>query len=340
MPADEHANAGAVQLDGVTKHFGPVAALDRVSVSVAPGTLTALLGPSGCGKTTLLRAIAGFESIDAGRILLDGSDITRVPLRKRNIGFVFQNYALFPHLTVERNIAFSLDVRRTGRERSRARVRDLLDLVQLPGYEKRYPHELSGGQRQRVALARALAAEPLILLLDEPFAALDANVRRDLRTWLRELHDEIHMTTLLVTHDAEEAMEIADSLVLMQAGRIEQAGPPLQLYHDPVSPFALKFFGPANALADSEGVRYVRPHEICISAQPFEGAGAARVARIVELGSRRRFDLAIGPDAVVHAEINLPNAAIEAIAVGDSVFYAAIEQRTFDSQTMERNAST
>jgi sulfate transport system ATP-binding protein len=331
---------GAVQLDGVTKHFGGVAALDRVSASVEPGTLTALLGPSGCGKTTLLRAIAGFESIDGGRILIDGSDITRVPLRKRNIGFVFQNYALFPHLTVAGNIAFSLDVRRTERERSRSRTRELLDLVQLPGYEKRYPHELSGGQRQRVALARALAAEPLILLLDEPFAALDANVRRDLRTWLRELHDEIHMTTLLVTHDAEEAMEIADALVLMQAGRVEQAGTPLQLYHDPVSPFALKFFGPANALADSDGVRYVRPHEICISAQPFEGAGAARVARIVELGSRRRFDLAIGPDAVVHAEINLPNAAIEAIALGDTVYYAAIEQRTFDPNSLERNASS
>ena len=340
MLADAHARAGAVRLDGVTKHFGHVAALDRVSASIEPGTLTALLGPSGCGKTTLLRAIAGFESIDAGRILLDGSDITRVPLRKRNIGFVFQTYALFPHLTVERNIAFSLDVRRAERERSRARVRELLDLVQLPGYEKRYPHELSGGQRQRVALARALAAEPLILLLDEPFAALDANVRRDLRTWLRELHDEIHMTTLLVTHDAEEAMEIADYLVLMQAGHVEQAGVPLQLYHDPVSPFALKFFGPANALADSEGVRYVRPHEIGISAQPFEGAGAARVARIVELGSRRRFELAIGPDAVVHAELNLPNPAIEAIAVGDSVYYAASEQRTFDSHAMERNAST
>jgi sulfate transport system ATP-binding protein len=340
MSADAPERAGAVQLDGVTKSFGPVTALDRASLSIAPGTLTALLGPSGCGKTTLLRAIAGFEPIDAGRILLDGSDITRVPLRKRNIGFVFQNYALFPHLTVERNIAFSLDVRRAERERSRARVRELLDLVQLPGYEKRYPHELSGGQRQRIALARALAAEPLILLLDEPFAALDANVRRDLRTWLRELHDDIHMTTLLVTHDAEEAMEIADYLVLMQAGRVEQAGAPLELYHDPVSPFALRFFGPANALADSEGVRYVRPHEICIRAQSFDGGSAARVARIVELGSRRRFDLAIGHDAVVHAEINLPDPAIEAIAVGDTVFYAAIEQRTFDPHAMERNAST
>jgi sulfate transport system ATP-binding protein len=327
--------AGAVVLDDVTKRFGAVAALDGVSVTIEAGTLTALLGPSGCGKTTLLRAIAGFETIDAGHIGLDGVDITSVPLRKRNIGFVFQSYALFPHLSVERNIAFSLDVRGAARDRSRARVRELLELVQLSGYEKRLPHELSGGQRQRVALARALAAEPSILLLDEPFAALDASVRRDLRTWLRELHDEIHLTTVLVTHDAEEAMEIADSLVLMNAGRVEQSGSPLDLYHDPVSPFALRFFGPANALADPAGERYVRPHQFRLEPARFEGSSSARVVRIVELGSRRRFELGFGA-SIVHAEVNLPDEALERVAVGDTIYFAAVEHRVFEPRPVEQ----
>ena len=335
MSSEAIARTGTVVLDAVTKRFGGVTALDRVSLTIEAGTLTALLGPSGCGKTTLLRAIAGFETIDAGHIGLDGVDITSVPLRKRNIGFVFQSYALFPHLTVERNIAFSLDVRRAERERSRARVRDLLDLVQLPGIEKRYPHELSGGQRQRVALARALAAEPSILVLDEPFAALDASVRRDLRAWLRDLHDEIHLTTVLVTHDAEEAMEIADSLVLMQAGRVEQSGSPLELYHDPVSPFALRFFGPANALADPAGERFVRPHQIRIEPARFEGSSSARVVRIVELGARRRFELGFGA-SVVQAEINLPNESLAPVRVGDTVYFAAIEHRVFDPRPVEQ----
>ena len=338
MSPNERGHGATVMLEDVSKQFGRARALDRVSLEVAAGSITALLGPSGCGKTTLLRAIAGFETIDGGRIALDGVDLAGVPLRKRNIGFVFQSYALFPHLSVAANIAFALDVRRVDRTRVRQRVRDLLDLVQLPGYERRYPHELSGGQRQRVALARALAAEPSMLLLDEPFAALDANVRRDLRGWLRELHDEIGVTTLLVTHDAEEAMEIADVLVLMQNGRVEQTGSPLDLYHDPVSPFALRFFGPANALADANGVRYVRPHEVRLDVQPFEGASRARIARIVELGSRRRFDLAIGADAVVHAEVNLPEPRLAALSVGDAVYYAAVEQRRFDPRSVPQSA--
>jgi sulfate transport system ATP-binding protein len=209
-------------LAGVRKHFGAVRALDDVSLAVGAGSLTALLGPSGCGKTTLLRAIAGFESIDRGRIAVDGEDLTRVPLRKRNIGFVFQSYALFPHLTVERNVAFALEIRDVAPDAARARVASLLERMQLPGLERRYPHELSGGQRQRVALARALAAEPAILLLDEPFAALDADVRRDLRGWLRALHDELTITTVLVTHDADEAAEIADTIVTMRAGKVER----------------------------------------------------------------------------------------------------------------------
>jgi sulfate transport system ATP-binding protein len=335
MPSEPQTRTGTVVLDDVTKRFGAVTALDRISLTIEAGSLTALLGPSGCGKTTLLRAIAGFETIDAGHIGLDGVDITSVPLRKRNIGFVFQSYALFPHLTVERNIAFSLDVRHAGRDRSRERVRELLELVQLPGYEKRYPHELSGGQRQRVALARALAAEPSILLLDEPFAALDASVRRDLRAWLRQLHDEIHLTTVLVTHDAEEAMEIADALVLMQDGHVEQSGSPLDLYHAPVSPFALRFFGPANALADPAGERYVRPHQIRVEPARFEGSSSARVVRVVELGSRRRFELGFG-SSIVTAEVNLPNEPLARIVVGDIVYFAAVEHRVFDPRPVEQ----
>jgi sulfate transport system ATP-binding protein len=324
-----------VVLEGVTKRFGGVTALDDISLAIKPGALTALLGPSGCGKTTLLRAIAGFETIDEGRINLDDIDITSVPLRKRNIGFVFQSYALFPHLTVDRNIAFALDVRRVERARSRARVRELLDLVHLPGIEKRYPHELSGGQRQRVALARALASDPSILLLDEPFAALDASVRRDLRGWLRALHDEIHLTTVLVTHDAEEAMEIADALVLLERGHVEQTGTPVELYHAPISPFALRFFGPANALVDPAGVRYVRPHEIRLEPTRFEGSSSARVTRIIELGPRRRFELGFGA-STVHAEITLPNPTLADIAVGDTLYFAAVEHHVFDAHPLEQ----
>jgi sulfate transport system ATP-binding protein len=208
--------------------------------------------------------------------------------------------------------------------------------VQLPGLERRMPHELSGGQRQRVALARALASEPSLLLLDEPFAALDANVRRDLRTWLRALHDEIPVTTILVTHDAEEAMEIADALVLMNHGRVEQAGSPLDLYHDPVSPFALQFFGTANVLADGAAIRYVRPHEIRLEPHAFAGAQPARVARIVDLGARRRFELAVGDAGIVHADVHLPNPAVASIATGDTVYYAAVEQRTFAASALEQ----
>jgi sulfate transport system ATP-binding protein len=321
----------AVALERVTKTFGPVRAVDDVSLAVPSGTLTAVLGPSGCGKSTLLRAIAGFERIDAGTVRLGGRDITALPLRERNIGFVFQSYALFPHLTVERNIAFPLDVRKTDRAAIRARVRELLDLVQLPGYEKRHPHELSGGQRQRVALARALAAHPALLLLDEPFAALDMHVRRDLRAWLRELHNAVHVTTLLVTHDADEAMEIADGIVLMRSGRIEQSGTPLDLYHDPVSPFVMNFLGPANALASGGAIRYVRPHEVRVSTRAFEGAQPARVERIVELGSRKRLELSVSGGATVSAEVTAPYNGLADVAYGDVVHFAPVYERSFNT---------
>jgi sulfate transport system ATP-binding protein len=324
-----------VALQHVTKNFGAVKALDDVSLTIPSGTLTAILGPSGCGKSTMLRAIAGFERINAGRVLLGDRDITATPLRERNIGFVFQNYALFPHLNVERNVGFALDVRKTPRETIRARVAELLELVQLPGYQKRLPHELSGGQRQRVALARALAANPALLLLDEPFAALDANVRRDLRTWLRDLHDAVPVTTLLVTHDAEEAMEIADSLVLLNAGHVEQSGSPLELYHDPASPFVMNFLGPANALASDGTIRYVRPHNVRVCMQPFANSQAARVTRIIELGSRMRLELQVSGDAQVSAEINAPFHDVAGIALGSTVYFSPVDEQSFSTKSRD-----
>jgi sulfate/thiosulfate transport system ATP-binding protein len=325
-----------IALDGVSKRFGDVLAVDGVTFDVAPGSLTAILGPSGCGKSTLLRLLAGFEHIDAGHVTLAGRDVTNVPLRERNIGFVFQGYALFPHLSVAQNIAFPLDVRKADRAATRARVAELLDLVQLPGHEGRFPHELSGGQRQRVALARALAARPAILLLDEPFAALDVHVRRDLRASLRRLHDEVHVTTLLVTHDADEAMEIADALVLMQNGRVEQSGTPLDLYERPVSPFALHFLGPANIIASDGNLRYVRPHELRVDSHAFDGSQPARVSRIIDLGSRRRVDLVLPGGDAVSAEVRAPYNGLSAVRDGDTVHFALVHQRSFEAASPER----
>jgi sulfate transport system ATP-binding protein len=335
MSPDATQPAG-ITLAGVSKRFGDVRAVDDVTFDVKPGSLTAILGPSGCGKSTLLRLLAGFEHIDAGRVTLGGRDVTNLPLRERNIGFVFQGYALFPHLSVGQNIAFPLDVRKTDRRQTRERVRELLDLVQLPGHEARFPHELSGGQRQRVALARALAAQPAILLLDEPFAALDVHVRRDLRAWLRRLHDEVHVTTLLVTHDADEAMEIADALVLMQNGRVEQTGTPLDLYDRPVSPFALHFLGPANIIASDGDLRYVRPHELQVDAHAFDGSAPAQVSRVIDLGSRRRIDLVLPGGDSVSAEVRAPYNGLSGVRDGDTVHFALVHQRSFTAISRER----
>lgn len=268
-----------VEVQSVHKQFGAFAALFGVKLDISSRGLIALLGPSGSGKTTLLRVIAGLEHPDQGRILLDGVDVTRAAVQARQIGFVFQNYALFEHMTVADNIAFGLSVRGVGKGQIEARVRELLGLIQLEGYGERWPSQLSGGQRQRVALARALAPEPKLLLLDEPFGALDARVRQDLRAWLRRLHDELHITSLFVTHDQEEALELADQVVIMSAGRIEQVGTPEEIFDHPASAFVMDFLGNANALpqvlpesmgdllagVSAEKARaYIRQQDICL----------------------------------------------------------------------------
>ena len=271
----------------VSKRFGDFAALDDVSVEVAGGSLTALLGPSGSGKSTLLRVIAGLEHPDSGEIALDGADATGLAPQRRGVGFVFQHYAAFKHMTVRDNVAFALKVRRRPRAETRERVDTLLELVQLQGMAKRYPAQLSGGQRQRMALARALAAEPRVLLLDEPFGALDARVRAELRSWLRRLHDETHTTTVFVTHDQEEAMEVADTVVVMNGGRVEQAAAPRALYDRPSNEFVMSFVGRASRFGDG----WVRPHDLEVAAAPDEHTREALIERLAHVGPEVRAEL-------------------------------------------------
>src|SRR5512147_29157 len=247
----------AISVKNVTKRFGDFVALDDVSIDVPDGGLTALLGPSGSGKSTLLRVIAGLEQPDSGQVLISGEDSTGTRVQDRNVGFVFQHYAAFKHMTVYDNIAFGLKIRGEGHGTIRERVKKLIELVHLTGFERRFPNQLSGGQRQRMALARALAIEPRVLLLDEPFGALDATVRRELRDWLRRLHDEVHVTTVFVTHDQEEAMEVAEQIVVINDGRIEQAGTPDELYDEPANAFVMGFVGPVTRFGDA----WVRPDD-------------------------------------------------------------------------------
>jgi sulfate transport system ATP-binding protein len=322
----------SLRIEGLSKSFGPVRALDDIDFHVPSGSLTALLGPSGCGKTTLLRTIAGFEVPDAGRILLQGEDVTRVRLGARDIGFVFQSYALFPHLCVADNVAFGLAVRGAGKRERAARVRELLDLVRLPGYERRMPHQLSGGQRQRVALARALAAKPAFLLLDEPFAALDLTVRKELRRWLRGLHEQTHVTTLIVTHDADEAMDISDRIVLMQGGRVLQSGSPSQLYAAPRTSFVMRFFGDANAVRMGGDLRYVRPHDVRVAAEPFANSHAARAERIVDLGSRTHLELRLEDGERIVAELPEGRAAGPGFTLGATYHVAFEREQSFASR--------
>ncbi|MBD0267077.1 MAG: sulfate/molybdate ABC transporter ATP-binding protein, partial [Cyanobacteria bacterium Co-bin8] len=273
------------------------------------------LGPSGSGKSTLLRVIAGLEQPDTGRILLTGRDATYQSVQARKVGFVFQHYALFKHLTVRKNIAFGMEIQKWPKEKVRRRVETLLELVQLGGFGDRYPAQLSGGQRQRVALARALAVEPEVLLLDEPFGALDAKVRKDLRDWLRKLHDEVHVTTVFVTHDQEEAMEISDEIVVMNHGVVEQTGSPAEIYDRPATPFVMSFVGPVNVLSPNEdflpswnaptrnGDFFLRPHDIEISKTFEEQTVAATVQRLVHLGWTIRVELALTDGQIVTAYV-------------------------------------
>jgi sulfate transport system ATP-binding protein len=277
----------SIVVENVSKRFGEFVALDDVSVEVKSGSLTALLGPSGSGKSTLLRTIAGLESPDAGTVRIGEKDVTRHSPQDRGVGFVFQHYAAFKHMTVYDNVAFGMKIRKRSRAEIRERVAALLELVQLDGLAKRYPAQLSGGQRQRMGLARALAVDPEVLLLDEPFGALDARVRTELRQWLRRLHDETHTTTVIVTHDQEEAMEVADEVVVMNRGRIEQVAGPRELYERPANEFVMSFVGNVNRLGDA----YVRPHDLELSLEPNGTTREARIERIVHLGFAVRVDL-------------------------------------------------
>jgi sulfate transport system ATP-binding protein len=289
----------SIEVRSVSKRFGDFTALDDVSLDVPTGALVALLGPSGSGKSTLLRVIAGLEQPDGGSVHIVGEEMTGRRPQDRGVGFVFQHYAAFKHLTVERNVAFGLEIRKVPKAEARERVAELLRLVQLEGLAKRYPSQLSGGQRQRMGLARALAVDPRVLLLDEPFGALDARVRKDLRAWLRRLHDETHTTTVIVTHDQEEAMEVADEIVVMKSGRVEQVAPPRELYDRPANEFVLSFLGPVNRIGDA----WVRPHDLELLAEPRAGAREAMVERLVHLGFEVRVELVRDDGARVAVQV-------------------------------------
>jgi sulfate transport system ATP-binding protein len=309
----------AIEARGIDKCFGDHPALDDVSVVVPDGSLTALLGPSGGGKSTLLRVIAGLERPDRGRVVIDGADVTESPAQKRGVGFVFQHYAAFKHMTVRDNVAFALRIRKRPKADVKSRVDELLGLVQLGSLGDRYPSQLSGGQRQRMALARALAAEPRVLLLDEPFGALDARVRQELRAWLVRLHDEVEVTTIFVTHDQEEAMELADQIVLINEGRVEQAGTPEELYDGPANDFVMNFVGPVTKL---DG-RLIRPHDVEVLPAPAEAAAEAVVERVTHLGFEVRVDLALGDGSPVTAQLTRAEAEELELRRGDIVYVRA-----------------
>jgi sulfate/thiosulfate transport system ATP-binding protein len=305
-----------IDVNGVAKQFGDFTALHEVSLQVPEGSLTALLGPSGSGKSTVLRIIAGLESPDSGSIEIDGEDVTAARPQDRCIGFVFQHYAAFAHMSVRENVAFGLRIRKRPRAEVREKVDELLALVGLTAWSERRPAQLSGGQRQRMALARALAVEPRVLLLDEPFGALDANVRAELRRWLRRLHDEQGVTTVLVTHDQEEAMEVADTIAVMNEGRIEQVGSPREVYDRPATAFVMGFLGPVSKI---DG-KLVRPHDVTVSLVEDPDSIEAMVARVVHLGFEVRIELEL-PDGS-HARAQLTRAQTEELelARGDIVY--------------------
>jgi sulfate transport system ATP-binding protein len=304
-----------IEVNGVSKRYGDTDALTDVSVSVPDGSLTALLGPSGGGKTTLLRVIAGLETPDTGSVVMDGRDVTKVPVRRRGIGFVFQHYAAFKHMSVADNVAFGLTVRKRAKADVKARVDELLHLVGLAHLATRRPDQLSGGQRQRMALARALAVEPKVLLLDEPFGALDARVREELRSWLRRLHDEVHVTTLFVTHDQTEAMEISEQIVVVNEGKVEQVASPQAIYEHPQTEFVMNFVGPVTRV----GGRLVRPHDVQVLNEPAEAASPAVVQRLLRLGFEVRVELLPEEGEPIVAQLSKSEADLLELAEGDIV---------------------
>jgi sulfate transport system ATP-binding protein len=322
----------AITVTGASKRYGDFSALDNVDFVVPTGSLTALLGPSGSGKSTLLRAIAGLDTPDSGTITINGHDVTGVPPQRRGIGFVFQHYAAFKHLTVRDNVAFGLKIRKLPKSEIKDKVDNLLEVVGLAGFQTRYPNQLSGGQRQRMALARALAVDPQVLLLDEPFGALDAKVREDLRAWLRRLHDEVHVTTVLVTHDQSEALDVADRIAVLNKGRIEQVGTPAEVYDSPANPFVMSFLGTVSSL---NGI-LVRPHDIRVGRTPemaiaagdgtAESTGVTRatIERVVHLGFEVRVELiSATTGAPFVAQITRGDAEALALRDGDTVYVRA-----------------
>jgi sulfate transport system ATP-binding protein len=322
----------AITVIGANKRYGDFAALDNVDFTVPAGSLTALLGPSGSGKSTLLRAIAGLDTPDTGTITINGVDVTGVPPQRRGIGFVFQHYAAFKHLTVRDNVAFGLKIRKLPKSEIADKVDNLLEVVGLAGFQTRYPNQLSGGQRQRMALARALAVDPQVLLLDEPFGALDAKVREDLRAWLRRLHDEVHVTTVLVTHDQAEALDVADRIAVLNKGRIEQIGTPAEVYDSPANSFVMSFLGNVSSL---NGI-LVRPHDIRVGRTPemaiaagdgtAESTGVIRatIDRVVYLGFEVRVELiSATTGAPFVAQITRGDAEALGLKDGDTVYVRA-----------------
>src|SRR5438309_8595049 len=318
----------AIEARNVTKRFGDFVALDDVSIEVASGSLTALLGPSGSGKSTLLRVIAGLEVPDGGDVFISGREATALAPQKRGVGFVFQHYAPFKHMTVWENVAFGLKIRRRPRAEIRARVAELLELVQLGGLGKRYPAQLSGGQRQRMALARALAPEPEVLLLDEPFGALDARVRIELREWLLRLHTEMHVTTIFVTHDQEEALELADSIVVMNKGCVEQIAPPRELYDHPANEFVMSFVGSVNKLGDA----WIRPHDVELLLEPNGATQEAMVQRLVHLGFEVRVELVRDDGEVLSAQLTREQVEALELLPGQIVYVRPMRQTVFADQ--------
>ncbi|WP_282344232.1 sulfate ABC transporter ATP-binding protein [Pseudomonas sp. PS02288] len=317
----------SIEIRGINKHFGNFQALKNIDLHIRSGELVALLGPSGCGKTSLLRIIAGLETPDTGSIVFHGEDVSGHDVRDRNVGFVFQHYALFRHMTVFDNVAFGLRMKPKKQRPSESviagKVHELLNLVQLDWLADRYPEQLSGGQRQRIALARALAVEPKILLLDEPFGALDAKVRKELRRWLARLHEEVHLTSVFVTHDQEEAMEVADRIVVMNKGVIEQIGTPAEVYEKPASEFVYHFLGDSNRLQLAEDNHLLfRPHEVSLSRSAADEHRAAQVRDIRPLGAITRVTLQVdGQDELIEAEVAKDHGSLAGLVRGETLYF-------------------